>query len=180
MTKRRSSMPPRSRFPTESGSNVSRRTDKLRAAGDALDAVLQDAQRYVEQTAPKRAEHLVLLADDDGDFRELLATTLRELGFRVEETGDGADAIAKAFAQRPTVIVMDFRMPNMDGGEAVARLAEDPRTRSIPILLLSSFADAIPREIRLRCAAFLAKPCAPHELGVLLRLIVAARMPAPM
>jgi CheY-like chemotaxis protein len=70
-------------------------------------------------------------------------------------------------------------MPGMDGGEAVRRLAIDDRTRSIPVLMLSAFGDRVPRDVRLGCAAFLAKPCDPDALSGLLHLIVSVRSPHP-
>jgi len=162
--------PPRAPFPSEPGSNISRRNEALRSSGEALDRVLRDARRFAERSVKKHSSSLVLLAEDDDDQRALLSETLRELGFGVEEAADGTAAIAKAIDLSPDVIVMDFQMPRMGGGEAARELAADTRTRSIPILLLSGFPEAIPREVRLSCAAFLAKPCAADELGYLLHL----------
>jgi CheY-like chemotaxis protein len=170
--------PPREPFPSEPGSNISRRNEALRSSGEALHTVLRDARRFAERSAKKHSPRLVLLADDDDDHRALLGETLGELGFGVEEATDGTTAIAKAIDLSPDVIVMDYRMPNMSGGDAARELAADARTRSIPILLLSGFPEAIPREVRLSCAAFLAKPCAGDELGYLLHLIVAVHRPS--
>ena len=150
------------------------RIDELRAAGDALDVVLRDAKRFVGKAALAGARHLVLVADDDAAARELLASRLRDLGFRVEEAGDGVDAVAKAATLRPDVIVMDYAMPGMNGGDAARQIAADPNTRTIPVLLLSDYPEVVPREVRLGCAAFLIKPCEPEELASLLHLMVAA------
>lgn len=166
---------PRRRFPSEPGSDrITHRIDDLRSAGEALDVVLRDAKRFVGRETLKRGQHTVLVVDDDGEAREMLATALQDLGFRVEEAVDGVDAVTKATAALPDIVVMDYTMPTMDGGEAARRLAADERTRSIPILLLSGCAEMIPREVRLGCAAFLAKPCEPYELGSLLHLMIAA------
>jgi CheY-like chemotaxis protein len=93
----------------------------------------------------------------------------------VAQATDGIDAIAKAVALSPDIIAMDYQMLEMDGREAARRLAADERTRGISILLLSSQPDTIPRDIQLGCAAILAKPCTPDELGSLLRMILASR-----
>lgn len=103
---------------------------------------------------------------------------LSQQGFRIEQAADGAQAVEKASALRPDVIVMDYEMPIMNGGEAVRCLAADDRTRSIPVVMVSGAADRVPREVRLGCAAFLAKPCSPDDLSTLLHLIVAARSDA--
>jgi CheY-like chemotaxis protein len=116
--------------------------------------------------------------DDVLENRDLYAIGLGASDFEVHTAADGAEAVAMAIALRPDVIVLDFAMPNMDGGEAARRLAADERTRAIPIVMLSAFADLVPREVRLGCAAFLAKPCLAEDLAALLKLIVAARDPA--
>ena len=136
--------------------------------------VLRDAKRFVGKAALAGARHVVLVVDDDADARVTLAQGLEDLGFHVEEANDGAEALATAPALRPDVIVMDYAMPTMDGGEAARRLAADAGTRGIPILLLSGYPEVIPRDVRLGCAAFLAKPCDAHELGALLHLMIAA------
>ncbi len=149
------------------------RIEELRSAGEALDVVLRDAKRFVGKAALAGARHLVLVVDDDDDMRALLATRLRDLGFRVEEASDGVDAVAKAATLRPDVVVMDYSMPRMNGGDAARQIAADPRTHDIPVLLLSGHPDVVPREVRLGCAAFLAKPCEPDELASLLYLMIA-------
>jgi CheY-like chemotaxis protein len=153
---------------------VARRIEELQAAGEALDVVLRDAKRFVGKAALTGARHVVLVVDDDADARELLATGLRDLGFHVEEASDGTDAAAKVPTLRPDVIVMDYAMPGMNGGDAARQIAADPRTRSTPVLILTGRPEVVPREVRLGCAAFLVKPCEPQELGSLLHLMIAA------
>jgi CheY-like chemotaxis protein len=162
-------------FSTEPGTDLTKRIEELRAAGEALDAVLRDAKRFVQRSVRSPTRSVVLVVDDEREVRDLLVQGLSNYGFRVEEAADGAQAIEKASALRPDAIVMDFAMPGMNGGEAARRLAADETTRRIPIVLFSAFADRIPRDVRLGCAAFLAKPCTPDELGSLLHLIIAAR-----
>ncbi len=155
------------------------RIDELRAAGSALDAALIGAHRFVKRASRRAPERLVLVVDDDDDTRALYATVLRACGFHVQVAENGEEALAQAASLEPDIIVMDYSMPVMNGGAAAQRLARDERTRHIPVLLLSAFPDEIPRDVRLGCAAFLAKPCPPEDLGDLLHLIIAARHPAP-
>jgi len=153
----------------------------LRAAGEVLDGVLRDARRSARAYAalPWRdgGAHLVLLVDDLPEVLELYRTALQSDGFSVVGVSDGAEAVDRAIALRPDAIIMDFAMPGLDGGQAVRRLAADPRTCSIPVLMISAFAERVPRDVRLRCAAFLAKPCDIDELSGLLHLIVSVRSP---
>jgi CheY-like chemotaxis protein len=120
----------------------------------------------------------ILVVDDVADTREMYGDALRFAGFVVSEASNGAEALEQAIILRPDVIVMDFAMPLMDGGEAARRLAGDERTRSIPVVMISAFADAVPAEVRTQVAAFLAKPCQPDELAQLLRLVIASRATA--
>jgi CheY-like chemotaxis protein len=89
----------------------------------------------------------------------------------VEEAVDGGEAVEKAIALSPDAIVMDFNMPNVDGGESARSLAADDRTCRIPIVMLSSLLDRIPVEVRLGCAGLLAKPCSVDELAQVLRAV---------
>lgn len=120
------------------------------------------------------SRHLVLVVDDDSDARELLSLTLQDLGFRVELGRDGGDALPMALALRPDAIVMDYMMAIIDGSEAARRLADDARTRSIPVLLLSGDPDLVVADARPHCSAFLSKPCEPAALGEALQRIVGA------
>jgi CheY-like chemotaxis protein len=109
---------------------------------------------------------LVLLVDDLADHREMYAEFLSFSGLRVAEAGSGETALVQAERLRPEVIVMDLGLPRMDGSETVRRLRSDPRTRSIPVIVLSG-RDS--REDRDRaadagCDLYLVKPCLPDDL----------------
>jgi CheY-like chemotaxis protein len=117
----------------------------------------------------------VLLADDLAEARKLYGSALRFRGFQVEEACDGAEAVEKAIVLRPDVIVLDFVMPRMDGGQALRILAAHERTRRIPVVMLSAFAKGVPPAVGFACAGFLAKPRSPDELCMLVNQIVGAR-----
>lgn len=117
----------------------------------------------------------MLVVDDVADTREMYIDSLRYEGFEVVQATNGAEGVEQALLHRPDVVVMDFAMPLMDGGQAARRLAEDPRTSAIPVVLVSAFADAVPVEVRTACAAFLPKPCRPDDLAQLLRLVLSRR-----
>jgi two-component system cell cycle response regulator DivK len=106
---------------------------------------------------------LVLLADDCDELRELYAMMLSLSGVRVETARDGREALQKASALLPELIVTDFNMPGMDGIEFTRRLKLESRTRGIPVVLCTSE----PVEGRAReagCSAFLQKPCSMDAL----------------
>jgi CheY-like chemotaxis protein len=164
----------RSQSESESEPDAARRIEELRVSGEPLQAVLLRAGLAARPTASGRSP-VALVVDDVAENRDLYTVGLGASDFEVHTASNGSDGIAKAIALRPDVIVLDFAMPVMDGGETARRLAADERTRAIPIVMLSAFAEHVPREVRLGCAAFLAKPCLAEDLAALLQLIVATR-----
>ena len=109
---------------------------------------------------------MILVVDDTLDARELYAEYLRIAGLRAEVAEDGYDAVAKATALRPSVIIMDLAMPRMDGWEATRRLKQDPLTRDIPIIALTGHVIERSRERAIEAGAdgYLTKPCFPDSL----------------
>lgn len=129
----------------------------------------------------------VLLADDHHVVREGLATIvdLEEDMTVVGQAGDGAEAVRLALNLKPDVILMDLRMPNMDGAEAIARIREAlPETR---VLILTTYADEEHVLAGLKAGAhgYLLKDATPEQLLESIRAIyrgdsVLGRAVAPM
>ena len=108
----------------------------------------------------------ILMVDDFHDNREMYAAYLRFSGFSVDEAVTGTEAIEKALATSPNLIVMDLSLPGMDGWEATRRLKADPKTKHIPIVVVSGHAlEGSVRAAKVAgCDAFLRKPCLPQAL----------------
>ena len=81
----------------------------------------------------------ILVVDDDDDFREALCEVLSEAGYPVEQAGDGEAALKRVAAEAPGVVLLDLKMPVLDGWGVVERMRKDPRTAHIPILILSAY-----------------------------------------
>jgi CheY-like chemotaxis protein len=81
---------------------------------------------------------LVLIVDDNDTNRKLARDVLRASGFDTLEAGNGAEGIALANDDRPDVILMDLRLPDMAGAEAARRLGDGARTAQIPIVAMSA------------------------------------------
>jgi CheY-like chemotaxis protein len=79
----------------------------------------------------------ILFVDDDSDTRFVYRCLAESEGFDVEVAGDGHEAIALASIVRPDVIVLDWRLPDMEGLEVVRRLRRGAPTRAIPIIIVS-------------------------------------------
>ncbi len=121
----------------------------------------------------------ILLVDDEPALRELLRATFEGADVTVDEAGSGVEAELRVRRRRPDVIVLDLRMPEMDGVELCKRLKADPATREIPIVLLTG---AEPEEARRAqragAAALVRKPFSPLELLAIVQR-VSGRTPVP-
>lgn len=88
---------------------------------------------------PANTQHpSVLIVDDNEKNRKLARDVLRAAGFRTLEAASGAEAMALAADHLPDVILMDLRLPDMDGTDAARRLGDGPRTARIPVVALSA------------------------------------------
>jgi two-component system cell cycle response regulator DivK len=84
------------------------------------------------------AEELILIVDDNELNRRLARDVLRYAGFRTLEAGDGAEGLSLAAEHRPDLVLMDIRMPDMNGTEALRKLRKDERTAGIRVVALTS------------------------------------------
>jgi CheY-like chemotaxis protein len=82
----------------------------------------------------------LLIVDDEQDNIDLLNRRLSWRGFEITGALNGADGIALAKEQKPDLILMDLKMPNMDGFETIRRLKADDATKGIPIIALTAHA----------------------------------------
>jgi two-component system, cell cycle response regulator DivK len=124
----------------------------------------------------QRVAPLVLVVDDFRDGRELLAELLAHAGYRTAEAATGHEALDKARALQPDLMLLDLSLPGVDGWEIARRLKGDAATRGIIIFALTAHATSRPLE-RAReagCDEVLTKPCAPDAL---LEQVKAALMP---
>ena len=87
-----------------------------------------------------QARPLILIVDDNEQNAKLARDVLRAAGFRTIEAVTGADAVARATDDRPDVILMDIRLPDMDGAAVARQLKGDPRTAGIPVVALTALA----------------------------------------
>ncbi len=110
---------------------------------------------------------LILVAEDERDIRDLLVTFLEIGGFKTVAVPNGQEAVRQAVDRRPDLILLDVRMPRMDGLQACAALKAMPGTRDIPVVFLSAFASPQDMEKGLAAGAerYLAKPIELEDLN---------------
>jgi two-component system cell cycle response regulator DivK len=92
------------------------------------------------QDGRRPGSRLVLIVDDDARNLKLARDVLLAAGFRTLVARNGAEAVALGADRLPDVILMDLRLPDMDGSEAARILADGARTAAIPVVALSALA----------------------------------------
>ena len=104
--------------------------------------VKSDTTQITTARPSKPDSFLILAVEDYAANLELLCGYLELNGYRVAQATNGLDAITQATTLRPHLILMDVKMPGLDGLEATRRLKVDPRTKDIPVIMLTAFASA--------------------------------------
>jgi two-component system cell cycle response regulator DivK len=108
----------------------------------------------------------ILVVEDQEDNRQILRDLLSSAGYEMSEAENGVEALAAVARQRPDLILMDIQLPIMDGYEATRRIKSDPKTRAIPIIVVTSYAlsgdETKAREVG--CDAYVTKPYSPRAL----------------
>jgi two-component system, cell cycle response regulator DivK len=116
--------------------------------------------------APGPNQSLVLIVDDYADALEIYQSYLAFKGYRAITASSGAEALALARDERPAIIFMDIRMPNLTGTEAMHELRRDPSFHKVPIIALTAHALDDERAAALNAGftEVLPKPCSPDAL----------------
>lgn len=119
------------------------------------------------------ARPLVLVVDDDDDLRELLGVLLATEGVEVASAANGLEALSAIAARRPDLILLDMKMPVMDGWELCRRLDADGGRP--PILVMTAAFDPAARAAEVRADGWIGKPFENEEIRSMVRSIVARR-----
>ena len=114
----------------------------------------------------------VLIVEDNSDVRRLYAIGLNQRGFEVKLASNGAQALERVRSEKPDVILLDWLMPLMDGGEVLEHLSTDG-SASIPVIVISG--QAAPPVVDPRIRRWLTKPIGIDEL---VSVIDSRRQPA--
>ena len=108
----------------------------------------------------------ILVVEDQEDNRKIMHDLLASAGYDVIEANNGNEGVAMAASHKPDVILMDIRLPGIDGYEAVRQIKSQPKLAHIPIFSVTSYAlsgeDARAREAG--CDEYFQKPFSPREL----------------
>jgi CheY-like chemotaxis protein len=118
----------------------------------------------------------ILLIDDDPLALEMLHFRFKKAGHKVTEARDGDEGLLKALRQ-PDLIFLDVRIPKINGWELCKMLKAEPRTRHIPIVMLTGCSQAVQEEYGKVCGAdaYLTKPWNPKELMEIAQQLLAGQ-----
>lgn len=116
----------------------------------------------------------ILLVEDDLESLLALSELLRDGGYSVVATADGAEAMRHLREDSPSLVLLDLRMPRMDGWEFSNFKNQDPILSRIPVVLLSGASDLRKHADELQAAAYLSKPFTPARILEVVRAVLAA------
>ena len=110
----------------------------------------------------------IYLAEDDPLIAKIVTHRLGKGGHVLTHVGDGAAVLERVAAARPDLLILDIKMPEVDGLEVLRRLRADPGTRTLPVILLSALGEEedVVRGFGLGADDYLVKPFSPTELAV--------------
>ena len=107
----------------------------------------------------------IVIAEDERDIRDLISFTLTFAGHEVIPTTNGAEAVEAARREKPDLILLDVRMPQMTGYEACKTIKTDPTLEQIPVAFLSAKGQEgeIQEGLSVGAIAYILKPFAPDD-----------------
>jgi two-component system, OmpR family, phosphate regulon response regulator PhoB len=123
------------------------------------------------------AHQLVLVVDDERDLVRLLEHNLRESGFETAVAYSGEQALQQVQERVPDLVVLDVMLPDISGTEVCRQLKASPKTRSVPVVMLTARAQEIDRVVGFEVGAddFVPKPFSIRELVLRIRAILRRR-----
>jgi CheY-like chemotaxis protein len=108
-----------------------------------------------QSSAPEKC---ILVVEDSDEIRELLGFVLEAEGYQVVALEDGREVVETARERQPILITLDLALPGKDGWAIVRELQDDPKTRDIPILVISAYTRELEAPLRRRVARVISKP----------------------
>jgi two-component system, OmpR family, phosphate regulon response regulator PhoB len=116
----------------------------------------------------------ILIAEDEPDIRDLLAFHLEREGFEVARAATGDDALGQVGASVPDLLLLDLMLPVVNGLDVCRRLRADPRTASLPIVMLTARGEELDRVLGLELGAddYIVKPFSPKEVVARVRAVL--------
>jgi two-component system phosphate regulon response regulator PhoB len=123
----------------------------------------------------------ILIVEDERDISDLIAYHLKQSGLPVLTALDGPSGLERAREAHPSLIILDLMLPGMDGKEVCKTLKSDPRTQSIPVLMLTAKSEEVDRIVGFELGAddYVTKPFSPRELVLRVKAILRRKEAPP-
>ena len=142
-----------------------------------MEAAVPRASRPRRRSFPvsKTARSTILVVDDEPEICELVSYNLSREGFRVLSERDGASGLERVFKSPPDLLILDLLLPKLSGLEVLEAIRAEPRTRTLPVLVLTARSTEMDKLVGFERGAddYLTKPFSPKELvarvGAILR-----------
>ena len=108
----------------------------------------------------------ILVVEDEADNRRIMRDLLANAGYEVIEAVTGDEGVARAEAEEPDLILMDIRLPNLDGFEVTRTIKSKPALKDIPVIAVTSHAmsEDNAKAMEAGCDAYFSKPVSPRTL----------------
>jgi chemosensory pili system protein ChpA (sensor histidine kinase/response regulator) len=141
----------------------------------------EDSAPLVGDITSHRAP-LAMVVDDSITMRSVSQRLLERRGLRVVTANDGVDALEKMEDEIPDIVLLDIEMPRMDGYEFAKNLRNNPDTRKVPIIMITSRSGEKhrARAIELGVNDYLGKPYQEQEMLESVRILLADKAPATL
>jgi two-component system cell cycle response regulator DivK len=132
-----------------------------------------ETMEEIKKGLPKK----ILVVDDNQDSRELVVKVLKNKGYEMVEAADGEEAIEKAIAERPNLILLDISIPKLNGYEVTQKLKSMKEFENIPIVALTAHAMKGDRMKALEagCEGYITKPINVRELPAQVKSFIKGR-----
>ena len=117
----------------------------------------------------------ILIAEDERDIRDLITYTLQFAGYEVVSAGDGEEAVQLTLLEKPDLVLLDVRMPRMNGYEACKAIKADEKTKGIPVVFLSAKGQEAEIQAGMQAGAveYMVKPFSPDQLTTRVQVVLA-------
>ena len=123
----------------------------------------QVADRSPSTTQPDPDRPKVLVIEDDRHSVDLLTVYLESAGFEVTSAHDGPSGLERARGERPVAVVLDIRLPHLDGWQVLTQLKADPETAAMPVVVVTMLDERV-KGMSLGAEGYLVKPVSKDDL----------------
>ena len=147
-------------------------TDSLDSRRERERSSAQPRRASGEAESDATPRKLVLVVEDDEAVSSLLVALLEDAGYDAVPALDGRRALELAQQRHPHLITLDLALPGTDGHQVLEGLKADPRTREIPVVVISAFTQVLPAGDRKKLAYLLGKPFDVSEVMAIVQATV--------